>query len=67
MAKYNYSINGNTFRTATTALAHMNKLRKRREKIDKVRLNGEPIMVVELEETARLEAAEKAHNKRQGL
>lgn len=67
MAKYTYTINDQSFRSATKAISHLQKSIKAEVKISKVRCNNEPILISELEDIAKLEAAEKAHNKRQGL
>ena len=66
--KLTFDINGKKFRTATRGLAHARKLRdKHLVRFFVISVNNEPIRLVELEEHAKLEAEEKAHNKRQGL
>jgi len=66
MAKYTYSINGQSSSSATKALKRLLTLRQAGVKVT-VHVNNEPIMVSELRETAALETLERAHNKRQGL
>ncbi len=63
--KLNIVINGkHSFPTAIKALVGIKKMK---EKLETVRINGEPISMLSLEDHARFEQAEKSHNKRQGF
>ncbi len=66
--KLTFDINGKKFKSATRGLTHARKLRdKHFVRFFVISVNLEPIPLAELEAFAKLEAEEKAHNKRQGL
>lgn len=65
--RYFYKVNGSLFRSATRAIAYIARLRKAGEAVNTVSINNEPCLIYELEQAARMEKAEREHNKRQGL